>query len=198
MRKNILLSLFAVMLAAVLLMSAMLYQRYSDYERLGYLATLPPYTGHLSHTLPAQTTKPALSDAPDVQFYDADGKQVRLSDFEGKPVVINFWASWVTPSREEIPVFQAAYDAYRDRVTFLMINVTDGAQETHNSARQYWQDLDTRLPVYYDLDSGATAGFRVATIPSTFFINAQGKSVAYASGALTREQLEQGIRRCLE
>lgn len=198
MRKNILLSLFAVMLAVGLLMASMLYQRYSDSERLSYLTTLPPYTGHLSHTLPVQTTKPALSDAPDVQFYDADGKQVQLSDFEGKPVVINFWASWVNPSREELPVFQSAYEAYRDRITFLMINVTDGERETERSAREYWEALDTQLPVYFDLDSGATAGFRVTTVPSTFFIDAEGKSVAYAPGELTAEQLEYGIRMCMD
>ena len=82
MRKNILLSLFAVMLAVGLLMASMLYQRYSDSERLSYLTTLPPYTGHLSHTLPVQTTKPALSDAPDVQFYDAEGKSVAYAPGE--------------------------------------------------------------------------------------------------------------------
>lgn len=200
MRKNILLTVLTAMLAVGLLVVTVFYQRYSDAEMLAHLATLPPYTGTQKDTvptLPEQTKAPTLSDAPNVKFYDSAGNQVQLSDFKGKPVVINFWASWVSSTKAEFSIFGNAQEAYQDKIHFLMINVTDGTLETKETARQYWESLETKLPVYYDTDADAATGFRVKTAPATFFINAEGKSVAYAPGALTRADLEQGIRMCM-
>lgn len=200
MNKKVILPVLAVTLSALLLICTLLYDRFSDADRLGQMATLPHYTGTQQDTTQDPTgdsTGPTLSDAPNVQFYDAEGKAVQLSDLRGKPLVINFWATWSGPSKGEIPVFQAAYEAHKDEIHFVMINMTDGTRETKKSAQDYWDTLETEMPFYFDTDSSAAIGFNVNTVPTTFFVDAQGKAVAYAPGGLTRDTVERGIRMCL-
>ena len=64
--------------------------------------------------------------APDFAVLDSEGNKVYLYDYIGKPLVINFWASWCPPCRSEMPDFDEAYAEYGDKVTFMMINLADG------------------------------------------------------------------------
>ena len=68
--------------------------------------------------------------APDFTVYDSQGTAVRLSDYRGTPVVLNFWASWCGPCQREMPDFDAVYQQLGEEVQFLMVNVTDGSRET--------------------------------------------------------------------
>jgi thiol-disulfide isomerase/thioredoxin len=61
---------------------------------------------------------------------DFEGNKIQLTDFIGKPIVLNFWASWCGPCRLEMPEFQAAFEDLGDEVTFMMVNLTDGDRET--------------------------------------------------------------------
>lgn len=200
MNKKVLLPSLAIILSALLLICTLLYDRFSDADRLGQMATMPLYTGSQQNATGDTTedfTGPTLADAPNVQIYDTEGNAVQLSDFRGKPLVINFWASWSGPSKGELPVFQDAYAVHKDEVHFVLINMTDGTRETEKFAKDYWDTLETEMPVYFDTDSSAAIAFNVTTVPTTFFINAEGKAVAYAPGGLTREGVERGIRMCL-
>ena len=71
--------------------------------------------------------------APDFTVYDKDGKPVKLSDFRGKPVVLNFWASWCGPCQSEMPTFNEKYGELGDEIHFLMVNLTDSAAEKENA-----------------------------------------------------------------
>ena len=75
--------------------------------------------------------------APDFTVYDKDGNPVQLSDFRGKPVVLNFWASWCGPCKSEMPDFDKKAAEMAGDVTFLMVNLTDGYQETVESASAF-------------------------------------------------------------
>lgn len=134
----------------------------------------------------------ASKQAPDFTVYDAAGNQTRLSDFSGKPVVLNFWASWCTYCKREMPDFQAAFSEHPE-IQFLMVNVTDGRQETQKTAMRFLQQNAYTFPVYYDLDLQAAAVYGASGLPMTFFINADGELVTYASGMLTAEALKKGI-----
>ena len=72
--------------------------------------------------------------APDFTVYDLDGNEVHLSDFIGKPVVLNFWASWCSPCKMEMPDFNEKYLEIGEEVQFLIINMTDGSRETVETA----------------------------------------------------------------
>ena len=139
-----------------------------------------------------------LSKAPDFTVYDEAGTAYKLSDFLGKPVVVNFWASWCSPCKSEMPDFDLAYQEYGEDIHFLMVNMTDGYQETKESALEFIEESGYSFPVYYDTDMDAAMTYGVYSIPTTYFIDAKGYVIAQGRGALDMATLEQGIGMILE
>lgn len=131
--------------------------------------------------------------APDFTVYDKDGEAVKLSDYVGKPIVLNFWASWCGPCKMEMPDFQAKYEDSGSEIQFLMVNMTDGSRETQESAEEFISDEGYTFPVLYDLDYNAATVYGVYSLPTTYFIDSEGYAIAQAKGALSAETLEQGI-----
>ena len=140
----------------------------------------------------ASTEAPKVA-APDFTVYDADGNEVKLSDYLGKPVVLNFWASWCGPCKREMPDFDEKYQALGENVQFLMINLTDGNTETVEGASAFIASQGYTFPVFYDTSSMAAAMYGISAIPATFFIDAEGNAIAQATGAIDGETLQQGI-----
>lgn len=131
--------------------------------------------------------------APDFTVYDVDGDAVSLSDFIGKPVVINFWASWCGPCKMEMPEFEEKYKELGGDVHFLMVNMTDGNRETRETAISFIEESGYTFPIYLDTDQDAAYTYGVYSIPSTYFIGADGTAVAMAQGAIDSSVLERGI-----
>ena len=131
--------------------------------------------------------------AVDFRVLDWEGNTVKLSDFYGKPIVVNFWASWCPPCKAELPDFEAACKAYEGEVTFLMVNLTDGDRETVEIAKSYISAQGYTFPVYFDTTYEAAYVYGISSIPQTYFINAEGEIVARATGMINAAQLEQGI-----
>lgn len=131
--------------------------------------------------------------APDFTVYDADGNAVSLSDFIGKPTVVNFWASWCGPCQMEMPDFDEKYKELGEEINFLMVNMTDGSQETLETATEFVENSGYSFPVYYDTDMDAAMTYGVSSIPSTYFIDAEGHAVARAQGMIDATTLQAGI-----
>jgi len=131
--------------------------------------------------------------APDFTVYDAQGNAVKLSDFRGKPVVVNFWASWCGPCKSEMPDFQKAYETYGEDIVFMMVNMTDGSGETVESASAFIDKNGYDFPVYFDTASSAAITYGVSSIPATYFIGSDGSGIAYGVGAMDAQTLEKGI-----
>ena len=131
--------------------------------------------------------------APDFTVYDIDGDAVSLSDFIGKPVIINFWASWCGPCKMEMPEFEEKYEELGGDIQFLMVNLTDGNRETIDTASAFIEESGYTFPLYFDTDQDAAYTYGVYSIPSTYFIGADGSAVAMAQGAIDGSILDQGI-----
>ena len=135
---------------------------------------------------------PQSVPAPDFTVYDKEGNEIHLSDFFGKPIVLNFWASWCGPCTGEMPEFQEACDELGEEVQFLMINVT-GGRETVKTASKFIEKEGYTFPVFYDTDLEASRLYGANALPTTFFIDKEGNAIAYAMGALNGEKLQLGI-----
>ena len=131
--------------------------------------------------------------APDFQVYDKDGNGVHLSDFFGKPIVLNFWASWCGPCQSEMPDFNEKYAELGGDVHFVMVNMTDGGRETVETASAFIEKNGYNFPVFFDTTGEAAATYGAYSLPTSFFINAEGHVIAQAVGAIDAATLQQGI-----
>ena len=144
-------------------------------------------------TATTDTTDEAIEPMPDFTVLDRDGNPVKLSDLRGKPVILNFWASWCGPCQSEMPDFQQAYETYGDDVHFMIVNVTDGSRETVETARAYVDGQGYTFPIYFDTTLEAAILYGASAIPLSVFMDAEGRYVAHASGALSAATLQKGI-----
>lgn len=131
-------------------------------------------------------------DAPDFTVLNMEGEEVKLSDYFGKPIVLNFWATWCYYCNEEMPDFNKAYKENPD-VQFLMVNATDGVQETVEKAKTYLTENGFEFPVVFDTKQEAVYAYYVTGYPCTYFINKEGRLVTYANGMLSYDNLIKGI-----
>ncbi len=131
--------------------------------------------------------------APDFTVFDREGNAVKLSDYFGKPIILNFWATWCYYCKEEMPDFQQAYQKHPD-VQFLMVNATDGQKETEQIAKDYVAEQGFDFPVFFDKEQQAVSAYYISGLPATFLIDKNGNLVTYATGMLDAESLEKGIQ----
>jgi thiol-disulfide isomerase/thioredoxin len=130
--------------------------------------------------------------ATDFTVQDANGLKVNLSDMEGKPTVVNFWASWCPPCKAEMPHFDKVYREVGDDVNFMMIDLIGGG-ETKESGRTFMDDRDFALPLYFDVEQEAAQAYGITAIPTSIFIDSDGYITASAQGSIDEESLRRGI-----
>ena len=132
--------------------------------------------------------------APDVTIIDAVGNEVKLSDFRGRGVVLNFWASWCGPCKSEMPHFQAAYEQYGGQVTFLMVNMSTAFGDSRDDASKVLENGGYTFPVYYDDLTECAYAYGVTGIPMTFFIDKDGNIASAKSGMISAADLDRRIQ----
>lgn len=135
----------------------------------------------------------AREKAKDFTVYDEDLNKVKLSDYAGTPVVLNFWASWCPPCKQEMPFFQEASEKYNDEVKILMINMTDGQRETQEKAINYMKDNNYTMEMLMDVDYEVASGYGVAAIPRTIFIDKDGYIKEDKIGVMDEDSLNSKI-----
>ena len=195
--KTLKLLIWILAFAVVIVGAYVLYNRLSSEISVGGIATVaqetkaPEATENPGET--AAETEEKGSEAPDFTVYDLEGNAYKLSDFRGKPVLLNFWASWCGPCQMEMPDFQKFYETHGDKVNFVIVNLTDGQQETVESASAFIAEKGYTFPVYYDTDIDAAMKYGVSAVPVSYFIDADGRFVAWAQGAMDADMLQQGM-----
>lgn len=152
-------------------------------------------SGRMQPMLPSTETEEGV--APDFTVQDASDGLYSLSDFRGKPVILNFWSSRCGPCKQEMPHFQQAWEEYGDEIEFMMVNLTDGFNDTFASAWRMIEEQGYTFPVYFDTEMDAATAYHINAMPVTFFIDAEGKIVSQHMGMLTQEQLQTKIQSLL-
>lgn len=155
-------------------------------------------TDGTAETTAADTTANQTKNIPDFTVYDMDGNAVTLYESFGKPIVVNFWATWCPPCQSEMPHFDELYKKYGDRVEFMMIDMTDGERDTAESVKQFISDNGYSFPVYLDKYMDAATGYGVDSIPTTVFFDSKGNVIEYKVGAISETQLEGMLIRMTE
>jgi peroxiredoxin len=125
------------------------------------------------------TAVPGRPPAPDFDLRDPDGKPVRLSDFQGKPLIVNFWATWCPPCREEMPSMQRAHEALaKDGIGLIAINVGEDA----DTVAQFVASAQVEFPLPLDEASDVVTRYPVRGLPTTFVVDPQGRLAYVATG----------------
>lgn len=206
MKKKVGLIVLVVVLGALIIGASALYNKLSGEQEQDKLVTQGTNDAtHEKETIDGSTvteesnsaeqdnTIDEYNKAPDFTVLDSDGNSVKLSDFQGKPVILNFWASWCGPCKSEMPDFDEAYAEYGGDIHFVMVNLTDGMRETMDGAKSFIEGEGYSFPIYFDTETEAAIAYGAYSIPVTYFIDAEGNLIAQGMGALDRATLQQGI-----
>jgi peroxiredoxin len=132
--------------------------------------------------------------APDFTLKTLDGKELKLSDLRGKGVLLNFWASWCKPCREEMPAIQSVYEKYRGK-GFVVVGVN--IAETEVAVQGFTHQLELTFPVVLDRDRKVTRLYQIGPIPSSLFIGPDGKIQRKVSGQMDEGLIEGYIQEIL-
>lgn len=139
----------------------------------------------LSHPASKQPTGIVGLAAPALTIQTLDGKQVALSDLRGTPLVVNFWASWCVPCRQEAPVLNSAAAKYAGLIHFVGVDI----QDTDSAARAYQAEFKSPYPVGPAI-LGNYLQWGVSAPPETFFIDRHGTVISKFIGPLNKSVIE--------
>ncbi len=125
--------------------------------------------------------------APDFTLVDMEGNEVTLSDFRGKTVFINFWATWCPPCRAEMPEIEAVYQEYKDKdVVVIGVDIL----EPEDVVRQFVEQGGYSWIFILDATGAVSDDYRITAIPTSFFIDREGIIQAVVIGAMTKRAME--------
>lgn len=133
--------------------------------------------------------------APDFTLTTLSGEKITLSELKGKKVVLNFWATWCPPCKDEMPHFQKYYEKYEkeDNVEIVAVNLTY-ARETNERVQQFIDSFGITFPVPLMEDEEIGKPYRIVTIPSTFFIDTEGRIQKNIKGPLDADLLRHYVQ----
>ncbi len=155
---------------------------------------LPPQEA-IPASVEPETVQESEPVVPDLPMLRLDGTQTTFdAQRDGKPSVINFWATWCPPCKAEIPSFEKAYEQYGDQVEFFMMSVPNGYNETQEKVREFVLANKMVAPVYFDDPGYFSYIFGVTAFPSTVFINADGTPFGGHIGFISENQLMQSLQ----
>jgi len=133
--------------------------------------------------------------APDFQFYNPEEEPISLSDLRGKPVMLNFWATWCGPCVSEMPYLQQVYEEWSDK-GLVLLAINKG--EPPSQVKEFLQNHNLSLPVLLDTKQVIAQKYSIRAIPTTFFIDKEGIIQVVRVGAFpNKEAIESDLNKIM-
>lgn len=132
-----------------------------------------------------------IQKAPDFTLTSLEGEEISLSDYKGKKVLLNFWATWCQYCRTEMPVFQNLTDNYGDEVVVLAVNIME--REKEEDIKYFINSNQYTFKVLLDHNNKVSEAYNVRGLPSNYLINQDGEIEFQKLGPLTEEEIEKWL-----
>lgn len=132
--------------------------------------------------------------APEFELKDLSGKTHKLSDYKGKAVMLNFWASWCPPCRAEMPALEAAYKEYESK-GFVILAINLG--ESDVAIQSFKEKLGLTFPIVIDQDDAVTRAYDIVPLPTSYFVDKNGIVQGRWQGEISKDQLRAMIQKIL-
>jgi peroxiredoxin len=133
--------------------------------------------------------------APDFELETLDGKKVKLSDFRGKKVILNFWATWCPPCKAEIPHMQKYYEKFakEDNFEIVAVNLTS-QQEKVKYVKKFVKTYEMTFPVLLDTEGEQMRTYEIYTIPTTYFLDTKGIIQKKVIGPVDQDSMRESVK----
>lgn len=132
------------------------------------------------------------NEAPDFKLTTLEGEEVNLSDYRGKRVFINFWATWCPPCRAEMPDMQKLYEEDKLDIEILAINITE-SEPSEENVEQFVKDFGLTFPILMDRNTEVASNYRVQAYPTSYMVDSKGIIRFVAPGAMNHDLMVQLI-----
>ncbi|POP33707.1 cytochrome C biogenesis protein [Lactonifactor longoviformis] len=152
-------------------------------------------------------TSDTATPAPDFTLVDQNGETHKLSDYKGKTVFLNFWATWCPPCRQEMPDIQALYETYGENKEDLIVlgvanpktdDHPNNQDETQEKVAGFLSENGYTYPVAMDTTGDVFSAYGISSFPTTFMIDKEGNVYGYVSGAITADIMESIVTQTME
>jgi peroxiredoxin len=127
--------------------------------------------------------------APDFELENLSGEKVKLSDYHGKKVILNFWATWCPPCKKEMPAMEEFYQKAGDDVVILAVNI-----DPQYDVKGFTDKMQITFPILLDRNDKVNSTYSIMTIPTTYFINEEGLITNKYLTSMTVELMEQYVK----
>ena len=160
-----------------------------------------------SDTAEAEENKEEKTPAPDFTLVDQNGETHKLSDYKGKTVFLNFWATWCPPCRQEMPDIQALYETYGENKEDLIVlgvanpktdDHPNNQDETQEKVAGFLSENGYTYPVAMDTTGDVFSAYGISSFPTTFMIDKEGNVYGYVSGAITADIMESIVKQTMD
>ena len=132
------------------------------------------------------------NEAPNFKLTTLEGEEVQLSDYRGKKVFINFWATWCPPCRAEMPDMQKLYEEDKLDIEILAINITE-SEPSEENVKQFVEDFGLTFPILMDRNTEVASNYKVQAYPTSYMVDSKGIIRFIAPGAMNHDLMVQLI-----
>ncbi|MFC0274069.1 TlpA family protein disulfide reductase [Metabacillus herbersteinensis] len=132
--------------------------------------------------------------APNFELQTLSGETVQLADYQGKKVLLNFWATWCGPCRAEMPDMQKLYDKYEGNVVVLAVNLTN-TEKSVESVDAFVKELNLSFPIAIDEEGAINTKYEVLSYPTSYILDEEGRIQTKFAGAMSYETMESLVKK---